>query len=404
MARLVTYLVVEAPGQPQQVVLWDTLDITVGRGQDRDVVIAHSEISRQHCVFQIEKQTYTVADLHTSNGTYVNGARVARHALRPGDVVEIGPARICFRQEPESPRGKHVHFASQLKGFSPIGGGEADGNRTVLGITPSMNGPLDQGDYADRLPTGEQQFDWSSGDEEGSAPQEVVNLDPVLDSGLEEVELAAFEDAELGSFEEEKGEAAPPPAAPARAPVAERPAATRAAPAPPPSEARTKARAPAAAPARAPAPAAPRAPAPAAAAPRAPASAPAVAAPRAPEPAAAPRAAPTPSLSPRAPAAPARAAQARPAAAPAAKAPERAPVSDAEPAPGAEAEAAAAVRSAEAPALPEEEVEPAVRAILAVEIQGPRTVLRAVVNSLLDREIEIPPLRLRLRRPDDARS
>ena len=135
MARLFTYLVVDCPGQPQQVIMWDTLEITVGRGPDRDLVIPDSEVSRQHALFRIENQAHTIADLHTSNGTFVNGARVSRHVLRPGDVVELGPARVCFRQETESPKGKNVKFASQLKGFAPFGEGEDAGNRTVLGMS-----------------------------------------------------------------------------------------------------------------------------------------------------------------------------------------------------------------------------------------------------------------------------
>jgi hypothetical protein len=40
------------------------------------------------------------------------------------------------------------------------------------------------------------------------------------------------------------------------------------------------------------------------------------------------------------------------------------------------------------------------RATLTLEIEGPRAVLKSVLGALLDREMEIPPLRLRVRRPD----
>ena len=323
MARLFTYLVVDAPEQPQQLILWDTLEITVGRAPDRDLVVAHAEVSRQHAVFRLEGQSYTIADLHTSNGTFVNGARVSSHALRPGDVVELGPARISFRQGTESPKGKNVRFASQLKAFSPLGDGGADGGRTVLGMSPGGPAAFDGADYGDRLPTGEAQFDWTpneSGD--GAAPAAaVVDLDPVLDASLEEVELTSFEDEELASLEDEKP---PPPSAPRAA----------ARPQPP-------------APARAPA-AAPRPVAPAAAAP--------------------------------APARPAPVAAA-PVQAPKVVRPEQAP---------------AAARPAAAPAAAEE---PRTRAVLTLELEGPRGALKAVVGALLDRELELGPLRLRLRRP-----
>jgi hypothetical protein len=40
------------------------------------------------------------------------------------------------------------------------------------------------------------------------------------------------------------------------------------------------------------------------------------------------------------------------------------------------------------------------RATLTLEIEGPRAVLKSVLGALLDREIEIPPLRMRVKRPD----
>jgi hypothetical protein len=39
------------------------------------------------------------------------------------------------------------------------------------------------------------------------------------------------------------------------------------------------------------------------------------------------------------------------------------------------------------------------RATLSIEIEGPRAVLKSVVAALLDRDISIPPVKIRLRRP-----
>jgi FHA domain-containing protein len=318
MARLFTYLVVDCPGHAQRVIMWDTLEISVGRGPDRDLVIPDGEVSRQHALFRIENQAHTIADLHTSNGTFVNGARVSRHVLRPGDVVELGPARVSFRQETESPKGKHVKFASQLKGFAPFGGeGEEAGNRTVLGLS-GASGPglvLEQGDYSDRMPTGEAQFEL--GESEIEAAAAVVDLDPVLDAGLEEVELSSFEDEELSALEDKPDlppqRASAPAAAPRPAPPAPRPAPPRSAAPPAPA-------------ARAPAPPPPPPPQPVAQAPR-------------------PR----------------------------------------------------AVAAAPAEPVP---TDTTARATLTLEIEGPRAVLKSVLGMLLDKDIEIPPLRLRVRRPE----
>ena len=91
MSRIFTYLVVDAPGVPQKVVVWDTLDITIGRGADQDLTVEDPEVSRQHAIFQLENQSFAVADLHTSNGTFVNGSRIGdARLLRPGDVIRVG--------------------------------------------------------------------------------------------------------------------------------------------------------------------------------------------------------------------------------------------------------------------------------------------------------------------------
>ena len=134
MARNFTYLVVECPGEAPQTIIWDTLEIAVGRVADQDLVIPDSEVSRTHALFRMEGDAHTLADLHTSNGTFVNGTQIRTHTLRPGDVIEIGPATIQFHQEQASPMGDgaDVRFASQLKGFPEMPGGE--GGKTVLGL------------------------------------------------------------------------------------------------------------------------------------------------------------------------------------------------------------------------------------------------------------------------------
>ena len=161
--------------------------------------------------------SHIVADLHTSNGTFVNGARVSRHQLRPGDVVELGPARVQFRQESESPKGKNVRFASQLKSFTPFGSDdEESGNRTMMGLPGAQGLVSAQGDYSERSPQGEIEFDLGSGGATGNTPAAVVDLDSVLDGALDGIEIASFEDEELTNLEKDPDEL--PPGGAARAP------------------------------------------------------------------------------------------------------------------------------------------------------------------------------------------
>src|SRR5262249_15920870 len=65
---------------------------------DNTVVIDHPSVSSHHaCVFTDGEQCI-VEDLQSTNGTFVNGRRVARRALLNGDVVVVGTRRIVFDQ------------------------------------------------------------------------------------------------------------------------------------------------------------------------------------------------------------------------------------------------------------------------------------------------------------------
>lgn len=65
-------------------------EIAVGRHPDSDIVLDDVTVSRQHCRFDTHHETLQVEDLGSTNGTYVNDARVDTATLNPGDEVMIG--------------------------------------------------------------------------------------------------------------------------------------------------------------------------------------------------------------------------------------------------------------------------------------------------------------------------
>jgi|FLYN01.1.fsa_nt_gi pSer/pThr/pTyr-binding forkhead associated (FHA) protein len=73
--------------------------ITIGRGSKNQIVIQDNEVSREHCRLIQLMADYEVVDLGSSNGTYVNGARVeGTRVLQPGFLIELGDS-ITFEYE-----------------------------------------------------------------------------------------------------------------------------------------------------------------------------------------------------------------------------------------------------------------------------------------------------------------
>ncbi|MGE0872647.1 MAG: FHA domain-containing protein [Kofleriaceae bacterium] len=72
-----------------------TTSIVLGRGADADLQISDEDaLSRKHCRLFIKDGSAYVEDLHSRNGTFVNGARVELETLRDGDKVGLGGTTI----------------------------------------------------------------------------------------------------------------------------------------------------------------------------------------------------------------------------------------------------------------------------------------------------------------------
>jgi pSer/pThr/pTyr-binding forkhead associated (FHA) protein len=73
--------------------------LTVGRADGNDIVLADDgQVSRVHAVFERLAGAWSVRDVSSRNGTFVNGNRVSGEArVSPGDEVRIGRTRIVVR-------------------------------------------------------------------------------------------------------------------------------------------------------------------------------------------------------------------------------------------------------------------------------------------------------------------
>ncbi len=71
----------------------DHFPFTLGRLEDRDWVLMDKAVSRDHAAILEESDGLVIADNRSRFGTFVNGAKVDRKKLRPGDIIQLGSAQ-----------------------------------------------------------------------------------------------------------------------------------------------------------------------------------------------------------------------------------------------------------------------------------------------------------------------
>ncbi|MGM9539408.1 FHA domain-containing protein [Anaerovibrio sp.] len=71
--------------------------ISIGRGDDNDIVIRDGYVSHRHALVELMNNLYVIEDLGSVNKTYVNGQEIAgRQYLQSGDIISIGTVTFQF--------------------------------------------------------------------------------------------------------------------------------------------------------------------------------------------------------------------------------------------------------------------------------------------------------------------
>ena len=80
-------------------------DVAIGRAPSCDVVLEGDQLaSRRHALLRHKGDAYTIVDLGSSNGTYVNDLEIREAtALKDGDVITIGAHEIVYSTAQASP-------------------------------------------------------------------------------------------------------------------------------------------------------------------------------------------------------------------------------------------------------------------------------------------------------------
>jgi len=99
-------LVIKFRGKPLGDVNLKLGDTTIGRKPDCDIVLNNDKsVSGHHAVVKTVGRKSTLQDLGSTNGTFIETARVTQHELRHGETIVIGEHELIYRDDlaPDAP-------------------------------------------------------------------------------------------------------------------------------------------------------------------------------------------------------------------------------------------------------------------------------------------------------------
>lgn len=92
---------------------------TIGRRPYNDVVIENLTVSGEHAVLVMVGNQVTVEDLHSTNGTYIDGKAVKQQVLRHGDVMDMGKFKVKFEAMAEDEFDKTMLYKPRVAAPAP---------------------------------------------------------------------------------------------------------------------------------------------------------------------------------------------------------------------------------------------------------------------------------------------
>jgi two-component system, NtrC family, response regulator HydG len=90
------------PRRGEEVTL-DESELSIGRDKSNRLPVFDPALSRHHCQVCVRGEVYTIRDLDSRNGTFVNGVPIKERTLRDGDLIALGESVVMLfvrRREP----------------------------------------------------------------------------------------------------------------------------------------------------------------------------------------------------------------------------------------------------------------------------------------------------------------
>ncbi len=74
---------------------------SIGRSNANDIILADKSVSKRHAIITCQNMKngeahVQIADLHSTNGTLVNGEKISYHNLKDSDQLSIGSVQCAY--------------------------------------------------------------------------------------------------------------------------------------------------------------------------------------------------------------------------------------------------------------------------------------------------------------------
>jgi serine/threonine-protein kinase len=113
-------VVLSGPDQGRSFPLPEDDALLLGRSRATGTRLADPHVSRVHCEVTVEGGRAAVHDFDSVGGTFVNGRRVTREELRPGDVLRVGETELRLEDDAPAPSDPGPAFKTE-SGVLPPG-------------------------------------------------------------------------------------------------------------------------------------------------------------------------------------------------------------------------------------------------------------------------------------------
>src|SRR6187401_1960949 len=114
-------IIISEKGGAERREVFDRTEINVGRVQGNDLMLPKGNVSKRHARLLFRDGRFIVTDLKSTNGTYVNGRKIAQATIvREGDKIYIGDFVLRIETQAGAGRASGGQRSRRLRRLPPV--------------------------------------------------------------------------------------------------------------------------------------------------------------------------------------------------------------------------------------------------------------------------------------------